>query len=368
MFINLNKNKKHSFFMNLALLQARKNLGNTGINPSVGCAIVKNDNLISLGSTSIEGRPHAEKNALKSSLIKVRGSDMYITLEPCSHKSKRPTCVESICKNGIRKVFFSINDPDVRSFDKSKLILSKNKIVVTRGISYKILKSFYRSYLKSKTSLLPFVTCKLAISKDYFTVNNKDKWITNFYSRSRGHVIRSQHDCIITSYKTIVKDNSRLTCRINGLIERSPDRVILDKNLKTPIYSNIVRETKKNRTIIFFNNTKNKKKIRLLKKFKIKLIHFPLDYKGEFDLQEVLMKLKEFGFSRILVEAGYNLSLKFLYNNLVDDLKLFVSNLNLYKNGKHNIKKHFRVILKKRKKFYEKVNLCGDKLITYELK
>ena len=58
--------KKDSFFMNLALNLARDRSGLTGENPSVGCIIVKNDEIISIGQTGLKGRPHAEFNAINS--------------------------------------------------------------------------------------------------------------------------------------------------------------------------------------------------------------------------------------------------------------------------------------------------------------
>ena len=64
MSTNQNNFNKHSYFMNLALQQAYKNLGNTKQNPSVGCVIIKNNNVISAGFTSVAGRPHAEHNAI----------------------------------------------------------------------------------------------------------------------------------------------------------------------------------------------------------------------------------------------------------------------------------------------------------------
>ena len=85
---------------------------------------------------------------------------------------------------------------------------------------------------------MPFVTCKIAASKDLFTINKRKKWITNIYSRGRVHLMRSQHDVIITSSKTIKKDDPILNCRINGLEMRSPKIVILDTNLTIPLKSN----------------------------------------------------------------------------------------------------------------------------------
>ena len=63
------KNKRlqlKDFFLTLAFEQAKINLGKTNANPSVGCIVVKNNTVVSSGSTSIGGRPHAEYNALKT--------------------------------------------------------------------------------------------------------------------------------------------------------------------------------------------------------------------------------------------------------------------------------------------------------------
>ena len=105
--------------MNLALKQAHINLGNTKENPSVGCVIVKNGSLVSAGHTSHDGRPHAESNAINFSKVNLTGSTIYVTMEPCSHYGKTPPCIKSIINKKIGKVYFSIKDPDIRSFDKS---------------------------------------------------------------------------------------------------------------------------------------------------------------------------------------------------------------------------------------------------------
>ena len=117
MSTNHNKYQKISYFMRLALQQATKSLGNTKKNPAVGCVIVKNNHLISAGCTSIGGRPHAEQNAINFSEINPQNSELYVTLEPCSHYGKTPPCVKSIIESKIKKVFFSIKDPDPRSFN-----------------------------------------------------------------------------------------------------------------------------------------------------------------------------------------------------------------------------------------------------------
>jgi len=367
MFTNQNKYKKHIYFMSLALQQAKRILGNTRENPAVGCVIVKNNHIISAAFTSINGRPHAEQNAINFSKVNPKNSQLYVTLEPCSHYGKTPPCVKLIIQKKIKKVFFSIKDPDPRSFNKCSEELRKNGIVVNRGVLKKEISSFYRSYLKSKKDNLPFVTCKLAISKDFYTINKKYKWITNEFSRGRVHLMRSFHDCIITSARTIIKDNPRFTCRIDGLKHNTPSRIILDNKLKIRISSRIVKKSMNYRTIIFFNKI-NKKKIKSLRKLKIKIYRIPLDDDGNLDLKKSLVKAKKLGFSRIFLESGVKLTTNFLNKNLVDDLKIFMSNKYLRKNGDGNIKKYLSLFIKSKKKTIEKVNLYGEKLISYKLK
>ena len=177
MSTNLNKNNNHTYFMRLALEQAKKVLGNTKNNPAVGCVITKNNSVISVGYTSNNGRPHAEYNAIYQSKKNLKGAELYVTLEPCSHYGKTLPCTKSIINSGIKKVFFPINDPDLRSHNKSTKLFKKKNIKVKKGICKKEANSFYKSYIKSKGSLLPFVTCKLAISKDFFSFNKNRKWI-----------------------------------------------------------------------------------------------------------------------------------------------------------------------------------------------
>ena len=230
--MNRNYTSAHKNFMGLAFEKASQNLGSTNENPSVGCIIVKDGAVISSGVTSIKGRPHAEVNALNKNK-NFYGSSMYVTLEPCVHYGKTSPCIKSILKKGIKKVYYPILDFDSRTRNKAKKILQKNKIKVKIGTLRKNAIDFYKSYslFKSKKSL-PLIDIKVAISKDYFSVNKNNKWITNQSSREKVHLLRSKYDCILSTYKTVNKDNSMLNCRVKGLEKRSPSRVIIDKNLK----------------------------------------------------------------------------------------------------------------------------------------
>ena len=118
---------KDKNYMKLALNLASARKGLTGENPSVGCLIVKNDEIISIGQTGFEGRPHAELNAINNCLEKIKGSKMYVTLEPCNHYGKTPPCTKSIIKSGISEVIYGMDDIDKKVKGKSFKILSKKK-------------------------------------------------------------------------------------------------------------------------------------------------------------------------------------------------------------------------------------------------
>ena len=367
MFTNQNNNVNHSFFMNLALKQAKKSLGKTKENPSVGCILTKDNYVINAGCTAINGRPHAERIALNNSKFNYLDSHLYVTLEPCCHHGKTPPCVDLIIKKKIKKVFFSIFDPDLRSYKKSTNKLKKDMVTVKRGLLKKDINHFYRSYIKLKKNVFPFVTCKLAISKDFYTISKKDKWLTNEYSRNRVHLLRTEHDCIITSSRTVNKDNPQFTCRIDGLKKYSPSRIILDKNLAIKGNSKLIKESNKYRTIIFHNSL-NFNKLSQLKMLNVKSYKIPTEKDGNLNLKEVLIKAKKLGFNRIFVEAGARLSKNFFKEKLVDDFILFMSNTNLKKNGNASIKDFFSLFLKGKKRKFEKVNLFDDKLFIYKVK
>mgnify|MGYP001178621487 CR=1 FL=1 len=249
---------KDQYFMNLALNLARDKSGLTGDNPSVGCIIVKNNKLIAAGQTAFNGRPHAEFNALKKNKKNLNGSTMYVTLEPCNHYGKTPPCTNYIIKNKIKKVIYSIDDIDERTKSKTKAILTSKNIKVKKGLLKKKISRFYKSYFVNKKKM-PYVTGKIAITKNNLIYSQKQKRITNIYSDKFTHLLRYKNDSILISHKTLNKDNPRLDCRINGLETFSPKKIILDKNLKTNINSSIFKNIKHKNKIIFYNYATKKK-------------------------------------------------------------------------------------------------------------
>ena len=140
-----------------------------------------------------------------------------------------PHCTNINKKKKIRNVYYSFNDPDLRTKGKAKKILKK---VVKLNSNNNKYSDFYKSYYLNKKNSFPLIDAKIAISKDFFTISKKSRWITNSRSRQVSHLIRSRYDCIISTSDTINKDNSLLNCRIEGLNNFHPELIIIDRHLK----------------------------------------------------------------------------------------------------------------------------------------
>ena len=328
--------KKDSFYMNLALNLAREGIGLSGENPSVGCILVKNDKIISKGQTGFNGRPHAEFNAIKSCKESLRGSTAYVSLEPCTHHGKTPPCSNIIIRSKIYKVIFSILDVDKRTRGKSFKIFKNKGIKVEYGLLHKKAINLYKSYIINKLKKLPFVTGKIAVSKDNFIYSKRKIRITNRHSDKITHLLRFKHDSILISSKTLNNDNPKLNCRIEGLYKLSPKRIILDRKLSIKKSSHIFSTINKKNTIIFYNKS-NKNKIKLLKKRGAKLIKLPIDKYNFFDLKIVLKKIFSNGCRNLLVEGGKSLTNNFIKNKLFNEFYLFRSPKKLTTRGKINI-------------------------------
>ena len=336
--------KKDKSYMKLALNLARARHGHTGINPSVGCVIVKNDEVISIGQTNYEGRPHAEYNAIKSSNENLEGSKMYVTLEPCNHYGKTSPCTNLIIRRKIKEVVYSINDIDKKVKGKSFKILKSKNIIVKKGLLKKDVGNFYSTYFFNRKKKLPFVIGKIATSKNNIIYSTKLKKITDKHSDKLTHFLRYKNDSILISYKTLNKDNPKLNCRLSGLEKFSPKRIILDNNLNTKIDSYIFNTANKENTIIFYNNA-NKQKISLFKKKGIQLIKSNLTKIKYFDLKLVLKKLYKIGIRNILVEGGNNLSGSFLKNKLLNQFYLFKSPKILTKSAPYKDFNHIKYLI-----------------------
>ena len=322
--------KKDIKYMSLALNLAKARHGLTGLNPSVGCVIVKNDEIISIGQTGYKGKPHAEHNAIKNSIENLNGAKMYITLEPCNHYGQTPPCTKEIIKNKISEVIYSIDDVDKKVRGKSFKILNTKKIKVRKGLLKKKINDFYTSYFFNRRKKNPFVTGKIAVSKNNLIYSKEKKRITNIYSDNFTHFLRYKNDSLMISVKTLNKDNPKLNCRLVGLNKFSPKRIILDNNLEMKINSYIFKTANKKNTIVFYKNA-SKLTICRFKKKGIHLIKSKLINNRYFDFKLILKKLYNLGCRNLLVEGGNDLTKSVLKEKLFNQFYLFKSPINLSK-------------------------------------
>ena len=312
----------HLKFINLAHDIALKNLGKTFPNPSVGCIVSKNNKIISRGVTSSTGRPHAEEIALKKAGKKSKGATMYVTLEPCFHSSQNGSCTDQILRSGIKEVYVSCIDHDPRTKNKSISKLKRNKIKVIVGIQKdKTLSTnnfFFKSLLKKK----PFTKVKMAISSDEKIAwgNYKSKWISNSKSREYVHDLRFKTQAILTTSKTILKDNPRFTVRKNNKIIKHLNVVVIDKNLNIPFNIKLLKNLHERRVIIF--TSKKNLKSQKLKQLGCEIIEMK-SKKNKLNLKKIFTHLYKLKISDLLVEAGGILFADLIKNKLVDEIHLF---------------------------------------------
>lgn len=311
-------NKDDIRFMNYALNLAKKNLGQTAPNPAVGCVIVKNDEIIATGVTAKNGRPHAETQALAQVKNKkdCEGAEIYVTLEPCCHQGLTPPCVDEIIKAKPKRVIIATSDIDQRVDGGGIKKLSGAGIEVICGVLETEAKEVNRGFFKAKSSGLPFVTLKLATSLDgkVATKNFDSKWITNEKSRRFAHFLRAKNEAILVGATTVKKDDPSLDCRLAGLEEFSPKRVVVAGDLNFDFGLKIFQNSAKNAAIFL---TKIGQKIP--KNFPAEVI-FCAEKNGLIDLQDAMKKLCESGVNSVLVEGGQKIASDFLKENLVDEL------------------------------------------------
>ena len=355
--------KKDILYMNLALKLARTRHGLTGENPSVGCLIVKNNKILSIGKTGYNGRPHAESNAIKNSNINLKGSKMYVTLEPCNHYGKTSPCTKKIIKSKIKEVIYAIDDVDKRVKGKSLSILKSKNILVKKGLLKKEISNFYVPYFINKKNKLPYVTGKIALSKNNLIYSKGTKRITNTHTDKMTHFLRYQNDSLLISYKTLNQDDPKLNCRIGGLNKYSPKRIVLDNFLKTKTTSFIFKTVKKNNTVIFYNEA-SKERILLFKKRNVKLIKIKLLKNKNFDIKLVLKKLYNIGCRNLLVEGGNQLTKSILIKRLFNQFYLIKSSKQLSKLVDHKEFKYFKELSQNYKNKVKIKTKLGKDVIT----
>ena len=207
--------------------------GTTAPNPNVGCIVVSTEGIvIGRGATAAGGRPHAEAVALQQAGKRVRGSTVYVTLEPCAHMSERgPACSTLLADAKPARVMIAMIDPDSRTSGEGVTRLREAGIQVKVGIGRKAATDSLSGYLTRLKLGRPRITLKLALSIDgkIALPSGESQWITGEDARRHVHLERARSDMILVGRGTFLADQPRLDVRLPGLEERSPRRALLSR-------------------------------------------------------------------------------------------------------------------------------------------
>ena len=326
-------NSFHSKYLQSVNNLSRRNLGLTGKNPSVACMIVDyskspKGQVLSYGLTSIGGSPHAEVNSLnKISKNKItKKTIMYVSLEPCMKESD--CCAKKILKSGIGKVFISSLDPNPLIYGKGLDFLKKNNVKVELAPQHlNKFKDINKIFYHFNKNIRPYITLKLAISKNSFSKNLNETNITSSETQYYMHKYRLTHDAIAVGYNTYIEDKPKLSPRLNGIDKKNFKFVISKINRK-------------------------------LKNFSL----IKLNYKDGPNI--FLQQLKNYPINSILIEGGLS-TFNYFYNNKLFDEIIICQSGKVIKSSKKRYKLNLG-LLKKNLKLYSARSYGEDTIKIYK--
>ena len=310
--------------MGAALALARRGLGQTAPNPSVGCVITRQGRVVGRGFTASGGRPHAEVNALAMAKDQARGGTAYVTLEPCSFTGKSGPCADVLIEAGIARVVIGIRDPHPKVNGAGIARLRAVGVEVTEGVLREACESVTSGFLSVQSKGRPLLRLKLASSLDgrIATLTGESQWITGIESRHAVHLMRGRHDAVMVGVGTVLADDPELTCRIEGLRTTPLVRIVVDSHLRTPLLSRLVVGARESPLWILHRDGADKLRRHALEQVGVRLIELPASSAG-VDLQMGLRRLAEQGLTRVLAEGGGTLAAGLLRAELVDRLDWF---------------------------------------------
>ena len=320
----MNQNEK---YMSLALRLAKKGEGTTSPNPLVGAVLVKRGKIVGQGFHKKAGFAHAEIAAFNDAAKKqnsIKGSTLYVTLEPCCHLKKRtPPCTEAIIEKGISKVFVSMLDPNPEVAGNGVKMLRKSGIEVEVGLLEEKARELNEAFAKYITTRKPFVILKLASTLDgkIAAYTGDSKWIGSPTQRKHAHELRAKVDGILVGIDTVLKDNPSLNVRLVNRADVDPIPIVLDSKLRIPLESNLL---KIHENIIIATSEKTKtRKLQQLQNLGAKILYIKQDKNGQLNLNELMRKLGKAEIMSVLIEGGSKVAASALKSKIVDKLVFF---------------------------------------------
>jgi diaminohydroxyphosphoribosylaminopyrimidine deaminase/5-amino-6-(5-phosphoribosylamino)uracil reductase len=313
-------------FMTRAIELARKGLFSAKPNPSVGCVIVKNNQIVGEGWHLHAGESHAEIHALKQAGNKAAGATVFVTLEPCSHQGKTPPCADALIKANIARVFVAMEDPNPLVSGQGIEKLRAAGIDVSVGLMEQEAKSLNAAFIHKMKTQQPFVMSKVAMSLDGKTAmaSGESQWITGTAAREDVHRLRAASGIVMTGVGTILTDNPQLTARdgLGDLPVKQPHIVVLDSNLKTPLDAAVFNSDAE---VTILTCSDDVQMIKALRETDCAVEVVAADVNGQVDLQAVHTWLCEQPVNNVMIEAGSLLNGACLQAGMVDELIVYMA-------------------------------------------
>ncbi|MCS5638451.1 MAG: bifunctional diaminohydroxyphosphoribosylaminopyrimidine deaminase/5-amino-6-(5-phosphoribosylamino)uracil reductase RibD [Myxococcota bacterium] len=315
--------------MRLALQSARRGMGRTHPNPSVGAVVWKGAEVLGRGVTRPPGGPHAEVVALEAAARRhgsraLRGASMAVTLEPCCFHGRTAPCTSAILEAGIRRVYVGCRDPHSRVSGRGIARLRRAGIKVEVGLGEAACREHHRGFFSVCERGRPHVSLKLASTLDarIATRTGESRWITGPEARDFVHGMRARADGILVGSSTALADDPALTARRGDRVVGRPVRILLDSRLRVPAAARFYDPGDGARRLVLTRSAaRGRRKVAATG---AELLDLP-GRAGALDLGAGMKALADAGLTTVLVEGGGGLAAALLRENLVDDIHWIVA-------------------------------------------
>ncbi|MEY4136866.1 MAG: riboflavin biosynthesis protein RibD, partial [Actinomycetota bacterium] len=279
--------------MRRALVLAGSDDAPRGVNPRVGCVLVRDGRVIGEGHHRGAGTVHAEIDALMSSSESPRGATAVVSLGPCAHVGRTGPCADALIEAGIARVVFAQSDPTAQASGGERRLRDAG-VEVIAGVLESEAAELNSDWTLMKQRGRPRVTLKIAGSLDgkVDSVDAERLLLTGAEADAEVQLLRSQVDAIAVGTGTVIADDPRLTVRQHGGGVR-PIRVILGTS---PIPSGARVIDGAAETVII----------------------------TERDPRAALGQLAEMGVQRLLLEGGPTVAGAYLAAGVVDEVRWYV--------------------------------------------
>lgn len=318
-------------FMAAAIELGRRNLGQTGTEPSVGAIVVlKTEDgfeVVARAVTNPGGRPHAETQVLAAAGERARGSTVYLTLEPCSHFGPEPPCAQALASAGVAHVVTAIADPDPRFAGRGHAMLERLGVTVTTGVLAVEAERLHAGPICRVRRGRPHVDLALSISADgcIGRANPGPSHIADPSALRHLDGLRLHSDAVLVGVRRIIETDPSLTCALPGCENRSPIRVIADADALTPPGARVVGLASRSPTWIFVAPDAPDERVRALLRQGVLVLVAERDASGQLDVGDVLFQLSRLGVATVLAEGGTAMARTLIDADVIDEAHFMLS-------------------------------------------